>query len=74
MKNETQPPTILLTRNEVAHQLRISERQLDRMRDQGLVPSPITVGSSPRWSRSSIIKWVEAHEQSDAPPCEPDHE
>ncbi len=59
MKNET----LLLTKAELAQHLRISDRQIDRLKDQ--LPRPIKVGEQHRWSRLTIETWIKCHEPAE---------
>jgi excisionase family DNA binding protein len=44
---------------EIASLLQISERQVWRLRDAGLLPECIRVGRLVRWSRQAIDRWIE---------------
>lgn len=54
--------TLLLTKTELAHHLRISDRQVDRIRET--LPPPIKVGEQDRWSRATIETWIASNEPS----------
>jgi predicted DNA-binding transcriptional regulator AlpA len=60
MKKPTTEPPMLLSRNDLAHHLRVSERQLDTLRTNGALPEPLILGTSPRWSRKQIENWIES--------------
>ena len=47
----------LLTREELAEYLKVSPRQVDKIR--GKLPSPIYVGRLPRWPMSKIQEWLD---------------
>jgi hypothetical protein len=50
------------TKKTLCHWLDISTRTWDRSVAAGLTPAPdLVVGSSPRWSPSSIDKWLRTH-------------
>lgn len=51
---------ILLPVGEVAAMLSLSERTIWRMRTDGEMPAPITVGKSIRWRKSDIDRWLRA--------------
>jgi len=48
--------TLLLTKSELAKHLRVSERQVDNLRDE--LPKALTIGSVPRWSRQGVVEWI----------------
>lgn len=53
----------VLTPGELAAYLKISKRQLWRLRDSGALPSPVTVGGAARclrWRTDVIREWVAA--------------
>lgn len=49
-------PSLLLSKSDLAGHLRISERQVDKLRP--MLPAPLYLGTSPRWSRVAIIDWI----------------
>lgn len=51
-------PPLLLTRRDLARELRLSLRELDRMRARGELPEPIRLGRSPRWRRSDVLDFL----------------
>ena len=52
---------LLLTANDLAEMLQISERQIWRMRDTGRLPVPIELGpKNIRWPREEILDWIDA--------------
>src|SRR5579875_1124789 len=60
-----QPPrnevSRLLTIRDLSDLLRVSVRELWRMRDNGRLPNPIEFGpKNIRWPRDEILAWVEA--------------
>lgn len=57
-------PPLLMTKSELADDLRCSDRQVDKLVTAGDLPEPIRVGASPRWSRSTIVEWI-ASKQTD---------
>jgi len=52
--------SMLLTKREVANELRCSPRKLDDLNARGLLPAPRRIGRSVRWSRDEIRAWVAA--------------
>ncbi len=70
ISTETSPvPTtdlpLLMTRAEVAQLLRIHERTVRRLRldPEMQFPEPIQLGTSLRWKRSSIMRWIASKAQ-----------
>lgn len=54
------PPRAVLTLKEVADELRVAPRTVQRMVADGDFPAPIQLGSNrPRWLRSEIDAWLE---------------
>ena len=51
----------LLRSNEAAALLGISPRHLHALRTRGEIPPPILLGASVRWSRSTLMAWLETH-------------
>jgi excisionase family DNA binding protein len=49
----------LLTQRQLADELEVSLRTLERWRQQGTGPAFIRVGRSPRYRRSDIDAWLE---------------
>jgi excisionase family DNA binding protein len=50
---------VILTEVELAALLKTSRRTLQRMRSAGELPgADLRVGTSPRWKRSTIRKWL----------------
>ena len=50
---------MLLSKKELAHELRLSQRKIDDMRTRGLLPEARRLGRSIRWVRAEIVEWVE---------------
>lgn len=48
----------LLTRRQVADLLKVTSRQLDILRAQGLAPTSFCVGKRHRWTIASIQAWI----------------
>ncbi len=48
----------LITANEFAELLSVSERTLYRLKSIGQLPAPIVLGGSVRWRLSEIRDWV----------------
>ena len=51
---------MLLSKKELAHELRLSARKIDDMRCRGLLPEPRRLGRSIRWVREEITEWIAA--------------
>lgn len=51
-------PTLLLTRRDLARELRCSVREVDRLRSRGMLPAPIRLGRAPRWRREDVVAWL----------------
>ncbi len=52
---------LLLTARDLARMIKISEREVWRMRDCGKLPAPIEFGPKMiRWSKEEINAWIEA--------------
>lgn len=49
----------LLTQQQLADELQVSQRTLERWRQQGTGPAFIQVGRSPRYRRSDIDTWLD---------------
>lgn len=64
MPADTKPPdTVLWTRREVAYQLRVTERWVDKARARNGFPQPtLYLGRCPRWSRQVIADWIASQE------------
>jgi excisionase family DNA binding protein len=52
-------PEALLTQQQLAEELQITVRTLERWRQEGTGPAFIWVGRSPRYRRSDIDAWLE---------------
>lgn len=50
----------LSTKKEVAEFCSCCPRQIDMLRASGKFPSPIWVGTHPRWRRSDLLAWLDA--------------
>jgi len=59
----------LITANQLAKLLNISERTLYRHKSVGVIPKPISLGGSVRWRLAEIRDWI-AKGCSKAEPCE----
>jgi prophage regulatory protein len=55
----TETTTLLLTADEVATMLNVSERTLWRLLSAGKVPKPVRFGRSTRWRDTEVKEWVE---------------
>jgi excisionase family DNA binding protein len=49
----------LLTQQQLADELEVSQRTLERWRQQGTAPAFIRVGRSPRYRRADIDAWLD---------------
>jgi excisionase family DNA binding protein len=49
----------LLTQQQLADELQVSVRTLERWRQEGIGPTFIQVGRSPRYRRSDVDAWLE---------------
>jgi len=55
------PATMLLSKTDLARELRCSTKTVDRLDQSGKLPRPIRVGSrAKRWPRETIVKWIAA--------------
>ena len=52
-------PIELITANQFAKLLSISERTLYRLKSTGQLPAPIVLGGSVRWRLKEIWKWID---------------
>jgi excisionase family DNA binding protein len=50
---------VLLTQQQLADELQVSLRTLERWRQEGTGPAFIRVGRSPRYRRSDVDAWLE---------------
>ena len=53
----------LLDQHDLAKLLRVGDRTLRRMRNDGRIPDPIMFGSKPRWLRSTIEAFLEKEQR-----------
>ena len=53
----------LLTADELAEELKISPRTLERWRARGIGPAWVRVGRSPRYRRSDVAEWLQEQRQ-----------
>jgi excisionase family DNA binding protein len=53
------PERMLLTSEELAKLLEISERTLWRLLSAGRVPRPVRIGRSTRWRLDEVKDWIE---------------
>jgi excisionase family DNA binding protein len=51
---------MMITVEEVARLLNVSERTVWRMRSAGTLPSPVKLGGCVRWPVDAIRRWIEA--------------
>ena len=57
MSTDTTP--VLLTADEVAAMLGVSERTLWRLLSAGKVPQPVRFGRNTRWREMQVREWIE---------------
>jgi hypothetical protein len=57
--NDTMNGRLTLTKRELAAQLNVSTRTLDRMRAAGELPEPVSGCRHPRWALSVILHWLQ---------------
>jgi prophage regulatory protein len=57
MSTDTAP--VLLTADEVAAMLGVSERTLWRLLSAGKVPEPVRFGRSTRWRAAEVADWID---------------
>jgi len=53
-------PPLLMTVRDMADELRVSTKTIDRLCDSGKIPEPTKLGGSRRWRRAEIEAWVAA--------------
>jgi excisionase family DNA binding protein len=54
----------LLTEQELADELKVSRRTLQRWRREGTGPNWIRVGKAPRYRRSAVAAWLDRQQGS----------
>ena len=60
MKEEQSNPTELLWNiKQVRMVTGLSERTLWRLNDSAQMPEPIRIGRSVKWTKSSILRWID---------------
>ena len=59
MTSKPAMPCELITANQLADLLNLSERTLYRLKSTGAIPKPISLGGSVRWSLTEIRIWIE---------------
>jgi excisionase family DNA binding protein len=55
----TEAAPVLLTADEVATMLNVSERTLWRLLSAGKVPQPVRFGRSTRWKAAEVTAWID---------------
>ena len=56
-----EPPPFTMTDAEIARELQVSAKTIDRMNEGGKLPQPVVVGArSLRWVRQTIVEWLAA--------------
>lgn len=51
---------LLLTKADLARELRTSVKTIDRMDNAGKLPRAVRVGRAKRWGRQTIVTWIAA--------------
>jgi excisionase family DNA binding protein len=59
MEIRESPAVMLITPEETARLLEISERTLWRLLSAGRVPKPVRIGRSTRWRLAEVRDWIE---------------
>ena len=54
----SQPRPALMSVNEIARELGVSVRTLQRLKQLGQVPAPTTIGGQVRWRRADVEAWL----------------
>lgn len=57
MATETVPT--LVTAEELAKLMQVSERTLWRLLSAGKVPQPVRIGRNTRWRLAEVLEWIE---------------
>lgn len=55
-----QPLPVLLTKKDLAFQLRVSDNHIDALERTNRLPPSIKMGSGKRWKSTEILDWIEA--------------
>jgi excisionase family DNA binding protein len=55
----TDSTPILISAEELARLMRVSERTLWRLLSAGKVPRPVRIGRSTRWRYAEVREWIE---------------
>ena len=50
----------LIDVKDLAKRLKVSDRHIRRMVDDGRIPAPLRIGSAVRWSTKKISDWIAA--------------
>jgi predicted DNA-binding transcriptional regulator AlpA len=61
--SEAEPPeayAMLLTKADLARELRCSIKSIDRADNSGRLPRAVRIGRAKRWSRQAILQWIAA--------------
>ncbi len=51
---------ILLTKADLARELRASVKTIDRLDNAGRLPRAVRIGRAKRWARQTIVEWIAA--------------
>lgn len=59
-KDQMAEPTMTLSKDDLARELRVSERTIDRLLKAGELPQPFRVGAQVRWMRAGLEAFLRA--------------
>lgn len=51
---------LLLSKSELARELRASVKTIDRLDNAGRLPRAVRIGRAKRWARQTIVEWIAA--------------
>ncbi len=57
---KTEEKEMLMKVKQLAEALKVSERQVWKLRSSGRLPEPVRLGRSVRWRRNEIEAWIRA--------------
>jgi excisionase family DNA binding protein len=52
--------SLLLSADQLAHELSVSTRTISRLASSGKLPKPLRLGRSVRWRRDEVVSWLAA--------------
>jgi excisionase family DNA binding protein len=59
-KQDATTETLMMTIDDVAHAMKVSDRHVTNLRKEGRMPLPVKLGTSVRWPRRVIEAWIDA--------------